>query len=349
MTSRRLLALLVAALGLAVLFACSEQPPRFSHEIHLTRIACGTPGRPRCLSCATCHQLPATGGRLTLPEASVCSRCHQPKGASVLAAIELPEEPPEELARTIRFSHKQHLAMPDVNGQCVTCHAGVVNASAGEPFPAMQRCFSCHEHEKQWQARQCEPCHARSDLRRLMPQTFLRHDQGFWRRHGTLARQQSSLCETCHSQAQCDECHDTSQNLTLSERRPEAIDMRFVHRGDFMVRHAIEARSDPARCLRCHSEESCNQCHVQRGVAANAVNGANPHPPGWMGPDTNSPNFHGQAARRDIVACASCHDQGPATNCIPCHKVGGVGGNPHPHGWKSSRSVASTMCRYCHG
>ena len=56
----------------------------------------------------------------------------------------------------------------------------------------------------------------------------------------------------------------------------------------------------------------------------------------------------GRSHGRDIVACAGCHEAGPATNCIRCHKVGGYGGNPHPRGWKSARGVDSEMCRYCH-
>jgi hypothetical protein len=121
-----------------------------------------------------------------------------------------------------------------------------------------------------------------------------------------------------------------------------------VHRGDFMVRHAIEAQSQPAACLSCHETQDCDSCHLERGVSGNAQNSRNPHPPGWVGNDVNSSDFHGRHARRDIVACAGCHEQGPATNCIRCHTVGAYGGNPHPHGWQSGRSPSSTMCRYCH-
>jgi hypothetical protein len=57
---------------------------------------------------------------------------------------------------------------------------------------------------------------------------------------------------------------------------------------------------------------------------------------------------HGRAARRDILTCAACHDQGPASNCIHCHAVGGPGGNPHPDGWSSGRDVQDGMCAFCH-
>ena len=42
--------------------------------------------------------------------------------------------------------------------------------------PPMSQCFGCHEHEQHWSRGQCGPCHESSDLRRILPQTFLRHD-----------------------------------------------------------------------------------------------------------------------------------------------------------------------------
>jgi hypothetical protein len=83
-------------------------------------------------------------------------------------------------------------------------------------------------------------------------------------------------------------------------------------------------------------------------VSGNRLGATNPHPPGWVGNDVRSADFHGRQARRDIASCAGCHEQGPATNCIRCHKVGAYGGNPHPHGWQSARGPGSAMCRYCH-
>jgi hypothetical protein len=75
-----------------------------------------------------------------------------------------------------------------------------------------------------------------------------------------------------------------------------------------------------------------------------------PHPPGFSFP--GSPDFHGPAARRDIASCASCHDQGAASNCVSCHRVGGIGGNPHPASWLArhdAREIAGNgMCLACH-
>jgi hypothetical protein len=229
----------------------------------------------------------------------------------------------------------------------VKCHGGVLTRG-GSPLPAMSQCFTCHEHQEQWDAGKCAPCHSASELSRTPPVSFLRHDQEFARHHGQFAVEDKRLCQSCHSQKQCNECHDASQDLTVERRRPEKVEADPVHGGGFLVRHAIEAQATPARCARCHTPESCDSCHLQRGVSGLGVGGRNPHPAGWVGSNANASSAHGHEARRDILLCASCHDQGPATNCIRCHRVGGYGGNPHPNGWRSARSPEQGMCRYCH-
>ncbi|HWA78532.1 MAG TPA: cytochrome c3 family protein [Polyangiaceae bacterium] len=256
-------------------------------------------------------------------------------------------EQPRAIRSPIAFNHDQHLTMPSIQGQCVPCHGGVVQAEAS-PLPPMSQCFTCHEHQQQWNARQCAPCHQTRDLRKTLPETFLKHDAGFARHHGQMATEDRRLCQSCHEQQDCNGCHDVSQELTRERRQPEKIESTSVHGGDFLVRHALEAEAEPARCARCHTPETCDSCHRERGVSAARSGARSPHPPGWVGTNTGASSFHGREARRDLLACASCHDQGPLTNCIRCHKVGAYGGNPHPGGWQSARSPREGMCRYCH-
>lgn len=257
-------------------------------------------------------------------------------------------QPPHRPYGQILFDHDAHLQMDSISGQCVTCHKGVVTANT-PALPPMSQCFSCHEHQEQWEQNNCTPCHLRADLEVTLPQTFLRHDAFFLRQHSSAAQTQEALCQTCHTQSDCQSCHDLSQALTMEQQRPDAIENNMVHRGDFMVRHALEARSQPAQCMSCHSPPDCDTCHIEQGVSGNVAGGRNPHPPGWVGGNPASRDFHGRAARRDLLSCAGCHEAGPATNCIRCHQVGGPGGNPHPSGWKSARAPADEMCRYCHG
>ncbi|HEV8245349.1 MAG TPA: cytochrome c3 family protein [Polyangiaceae bacterium] len=338
-----LLLSLCAALGAA---ACRDVgPTRFPHAVHLAELDCGKPGKPDCLSCNSCHAISAHGRADKMPDEALCKSCHTSDARQVLASLHtVPERP----SGTIAFDHDQHLQLPGMQGQCVHCHAGVVRPDSAA-MPSMQSCFGCHEHESEWKQGTCTPCHQRRDLEHSLPQTFLRHDQNFARHHGEMALEQKNLCQSCHSQADCQSCHDVTQDLAIEKRHPERIEANFVHRGDFMVRHGIEAQAQPSRCATCHTPQTCDSCHVERGVSGNLLAGRNPQPAGWVGTNANSHSFHGTEARRDILACASCHEQGPATNCIRCHKVGAYGGNPHPHGWKSARSESAEMCRYCHG
>jgi Cytochrome c7 and related cytochrome c len=336
----------VCVLIAAFAAACSDHSvARFPHQLHLAGIACGVPGKPACLTCTSCHSQAARGAAPSLPPLSRCASCHHGEPSRLRAEISAPIEHPYG---SIAFDHDRHLALKSVAGQCVSCHAGVVEAG-GPRLPPMAKCVGCHEHEEQWNRGQCAPCHALAEVRRVLPQTFLRHEGDFMQHHGAAAVEQKQLCQACHAQADCEGCHDASQDLSVERRQPEAVQKNFVHRGDFLTTHAIEAQSQPARCLRCHTTDTCDSCHLARGVSGGLVEGRNPHPPGWVGNNAGARSFHGAAARRDILLCASCHDQGPATNCIRCHKVGAYGGNPHPGGWKSTRSESSQMCRYCHG
>lgn len=340
--------LLFAAMVLAVVLACSERPSvRFPHRLHVAQLACGGPDQHPCMTCNSCHQMQESQPRA--PARSDCVSCHRESSDELLAKVHRSPEAPPPPAYQIHFSHEKHLAMSQIRGQCVTCHSGAVRGGDAPDFPPMERCFACHEHAEQWERSECAPCHDRADVEKLVPQTFLHHVGDFIRRHGVLATQERAKCESCHTQADCDDCHDVTQNLTIERRRPEAITQSFVHRGDFITRHPIEAQMQQARCMTCHTSESCDACHVERGISGNRIGALNPHPPGWVGANPQARDFHGRAARREVALCASCHEQGPQTNCIRCHKVGAFGGNPHPSGWKSSQSKDDTMCRYCHG
>lgn len=354
MGGRRLDLAFWSALGIGLAAACLERPAtRFPHELHLVRLECGGPGAPECLTCASCHRSareassPLGREPSAVPPPESCSGCHPSDAGAKLAASARAAVTPPPVAHAIRFSHEAHLAMPAIRGQCMPCHSGAVEPSS-TLFPPMARCFDCHEHAEQFERTECGPCHDASDVRRLLPTSFLAHDAAWLRHHGAEAAQSEALCASCHAQKECDDCHDLSQSLPRELRRPDDLDRERVHPPDFLSRHSLEASSQPARCATCHAPASCDGCHVEHGVSGQSAAGFNPHPPGWVGGNPGSRDFHGRAARRDLLSCAGCHDQGPATNCIRCHSVGGYGGNPHPRGWQSTRSEASSMCRYCH-
>lgn len=328
----------------------------FPHREHLAGLDCGTPGKPACLNCGSCHQgdrpdasAPVIAENWRPPQVDRCSSCHKDSnevyGRSIRPALAI-----APAGKSILFDHDRHLKMKAVRGQCVTCHAGAVGDELGAPlFPPMATCLTCHEHREQFDRGTCTTCHRVDDLRALKPVSFLSHDSAWPKRHGLVARTDGAACETCHAKTSCDSCHDASRPTSPASRNPEAIERELVHRFDFVARHAIEAESQAGQCVTCHQPQECDACHATRGLSPTNKNAGSPHGAGWGSGLGAYRNAHGPAARRNIASCAACHDQGPASVCVQCHRVGGTGGSPHGQGWRSSEPVGAPQCQVCHG
>lgn len=171
------------------------------------------------------------------------------------------------------------------------------------------------------------------------------HKRGNWlSEHGKQAGRPSANCNDCHKSSWCADCHNIKQDLPPSVRNPEKVEREYVHRADYRSRHSFEAQTDQSWCIRCHTVKSCQDCHKREGLQQGVAN--YPHPAGWM--TAASPNFHANSARQDIVTCASCHENGSATNCITCHSTAATAISPHPNGWKTDLNIGSPMCRNCH-
>lgn len=211
----------------------------------------------------------------------------------------------------------------------------------------MAACLSCHEHKDQFRIRQCDSCHVNLPEEAALPETHLVHDAHFLRRHGVQAASAGDLCSNCHRESFCAECHGVTVAALPARLHFTDVFRKTMHRAGFLARHALEARADPGLCMTCHAEQFCSDCHMDRKVHALALDGRNPHPPGWVGALGTS-NEHGRAARRDPASCASCHGGAGEMLCVECHRVGGIGGNPHPPGWASSRGLHEVPCRLCH-
>jgi hypothetical protein len=339
----RLVALTAAVVALSG--GCiQKKATRFQHVSHTNK----------GIACVGCH--PDIGEDRTdlaavLPKAKRCVSCHRkPHGKKKYegecwschgVAVDVPHEP--DVSRII-FSHKKHLGRN--KGQCFPCHNDQTLKAQGvaRVLPAMSTCLRCHQ--KQFDDMKCTYCHENLNVFPIKPVSQFAHENNFVRVHGRIARNRQNLCAQCHTVEYCTACHDASQAVFKpSIRWPTSIERNFIHRGDYVGRHMIEARTAGDSCLRCHNQRECTSCHAERGIFAGSKR--NPHPPGWV--SVVGPSPHGPAARRDIVSCASCHDQGPQTNCVRCHRVGGAGGNPHPPGWRSNQPRTSRMCRICHG
>lgn len=313
----------------------------FSHASHLER----------GLDCEACHsgigEAVESQGR-HLPTMETCGTCHSEIQESKCDKCHTHPDHARAVRGTrtdLKFSHKAHLER--VSGDCSLCHpAKKATKSLDRIVPSMETCESCHDEPMA--KLDCTFCH--KDLSQIArsPSGFLVHRQGWARDHGTLARNAPGTCAQCHEPSHCASCHSRKEELTLAQRNPEGVERQLIHRGDWITRHGADARLDQASCLKCHGVKGCADCHAREGVAPLTPGGISRHPAGWL--DPGSPTFHGTAARREIVACAACHDQGALSNCVACHQVGGSGGNPHPAGWSSSLNEhRASACTPCHG
>lgn len=335
---------LVLVLGLA---ACAgvlglrrdAAAPGFPHRAH---VIAG-------VACTTCHVGVAAAtdtGPLHLPDSASCTgACHpvphdarpclgcHGDGFAAAGAVD---------ARAhLRFDHGLHQAPS--SGNCMRCHQGVAEGAA-RLRPPMAACWSCHEHDRARDVRACDACHVDLAEEGVPPASHVIHDDGFLADHGRIAASSADLCSTCHSDKTCARCHAATAPM-VPARMTFGDPMRAsVHRAGFRARHGDEARADPGTCTSCHAPERCAACHVAEGVAG--PDRASPHPPGWVG--AVGDNLHGRAARRDPLACASCHGGAGEALCVSCHQVGGVGGNPHPPGYDSRLPLSALPCRLCH-
>jgi hypothetical protein len=314
------------------------------------------------VGCATCHEDVTKANRLGVyrpPTVEKCLECHEHK----TAADKETYRPPARAARdayTIRFDHAGHLArMKDKkdDAACLACHSQAALPEPGaraRPTPPMATCTACHQHAKDVSEARCTPCHVslkRFPLQPIAQFTEFSHGVNFIREHGRMAESSVETCAQCHDQTYCATCHaNATLPLRPEIRFPENVTSDFIHRGDYTSRHQYDVERDPASCRKCHGERFCDSCHQAQRISPGVANARNPHPPGWV--RRGSGAFHGDAARQNIVNCASCHDQGAASNCVACHQVGGVGGNPHPRGFLSKHEREdigkNVACRACH-
>ena len=323
----------------------------FSHNRHVMKEGVG---------CEDCHgdmsKNESLEAKRMIPREKTCLDCHEKKDNCKMCH-QNPEQP-TTLVDTrmpgLKFSHKNHVGrtLPDSEDKvkCDTCHADVKNATTASMNnrPAMlETCGQCHQ--KDFGRDNCTRCHEAGSLGGKVSNELFDHGGDWLRRHGSAARGSDTACAHCHKVDTCAACHSRSGvPIRPAQLRLDRPDSAQHHRGDFLTRHPMEAKLDGKSCNACHQVSTCTQCHERMGIAqTGALGKTGPHPSTWL--LRGSGEFHGDAARRDAVSCAACHDRGAASNCVACHRVGAPGGNPHPPGWQSAQDkLSAPACTPCH-
>ena len=195
---------------------------------------------------------------------------------------------------------------------CLDCHEGVeASTSAGESFrPDMETCEGCHEVDDD---ETCTMCHTNPDEAGDYPglhfgaagfahAPHVGADMDCAACHGDPAADSPALpgkpdCRGCHETADdygdCRLCHAVGEEL-----RPDTHDLAWINH------HGIVAREDQDRCALCHTQTTCQECHVGDNVR----------------PRSHRLNYafdHALDARGNEMDCAVCH-QDP-DYCSSCH------------------------------
>lgn len=310
-------------------------------------------------ACATCHvgfpANPVTAGQPTLPPGT--------DPATLIARVELP--PP-----ALQFNHRLHA---EKQIPCATCHGDLsqVDLATRQQLPTMAVCLRCHDGGRAQAGRapeRCATCHPTQPggilqvnlpAGLLRPSGALRGDDhaatDFRQSHGHVAQSAPDYCGNCHRESYCLRCHNAAA---------KPFD---IHGGNYIARHAIDARRNQPDCSTCHRQQSfCLGCHQRLAVADHATLPGRPpttaffparprayHPSGWASAVGGAAsNLHAEEARRSQRSCTSCHRE---DTCLSCHstlsdsRVPG-GANPHPADWVGSgrcRALASQNPRVC--
>jgi hypothetical protein len=351
---RELLALVVLAAGCT---SAGQRPTPVEPPRDRIRIPHAIHARAQ-VKCIACHEgvfdETAIGTAAeALPTEDTCLQCHRAEkdrnNCGFCHTDAAHAAKPVLGPGTVVMSHAKHIEL--VKEDCTTCHKELP-----EPFvvettvPRMQDCLGCHEHEKEYAQVQCLGCHPTLNRLALKPLSDFTHQGNYIARHGSDARSSAENCAVCHDQTYCADCHARTVSTRIEVKFPEEVTAQYIHRNDYLGRHSIDAAGNEASCRKCHGGDFCTSCHQAQNLTSVSTSPRDPHPVEWTIP--GSANFHGDAARRDIASCASCHDQGPSSNCVSCHRVGGVGGNPHPASWLAHHDhneiQNNGMCTTCH-
>lgn len=85
----------------------------------------------------------------------------------------------------------------------------------------------------------------------------------FLQKHKVFAASRAA-CASCHTESFCADCHAHKEELKPSDKYFDAPQRSLPHRGDYLSRHRIDGKLNPASCFKCHgrqNNERCLTCH----------------------------------------------------------------------------------------
>lgn len=319
---------------------------KFDHKLHSTDAA---------IKCEDCHTkaVNSTQSKDNLnPKKENCSGCHDVKDEKQcsLCHYDGVYKKLKASKNELIFSHKQHFMMEGKT--CLDCHQQMNNVKYAKDnllaFPSMESCYSCHSTQKA--SNNCESCH--KNLTNLIPKNHLAAN--FLNEHkiSNLTSEKNN-CMMCHSDNFCQACHSpigfkgnnskdgfyapyyTKENAVRLDRTA-LQKLTTAHSLNYKFTHGLDANQKSFECKTCHSAENfCANCHMNGGELVTGIMPTSHQVAGFttIGVNTGG-GLHSYLAKKDIDACASCHDvEGKDPSCVKCHfdNDGIKGTNPKTH------------------
>lgn len=178
-----------------------------------------------------------------------------------------------------------------------------------------------HKEYKNSKLVDCQDCHSGAG-------SVTNH--GGFREHRLLAEKAGTNCADCHQQSFCLDCHKGG-NIEAYKQKSfsgKGETMPTSHRSDFISIHAIQSKSDPQNCYRCHETSYCSDCHSKnKGSMSIKNHSATGNTQRYFLNGASSAAdkaAHAADARRNLQSCQGCHPD--ASECSGCHNLRAPGG-----------------------
>ncbi|MBI5417676.1 cytochrome C [Candidatus Poribacteria bacterium] len=110
----------------------------------------------------------------------------------------------------------------------------------------------------------CTNCHSGENEELAKSYNFFNHTSNFINQHGVYASQKYEICEICHKQNFCLDCHTSKDFINPNLKNGERPDRIFPHKGDYIIRHRIDGKIMSGACFSCHGRKNniiCRRCH----------------------------------------------------------------------------------------
>lgn len=281
----------------------------------------------------------------------------------------------EDRTKLIKFSHAYH--KNDVGAECTQCHTGAEasTVAADNNLTKMAQCYTCHDQK----TTDCKVCHVEASE---PYSAYANPKRELVFSHQQHVVDQKMKCEDCHSgvaekgysaassiptMEKCMACHNGVQ--ADNNCRTCHTDIRFIrpddHTSDFMYSHKqVVAVSSNTNCVFCHTEESCQECHVGSnlrtlkdkdliGSRGTKIGGDHPvtlessHALDYLVThrfDAKAKTSECQVCHEPRSFCGKCHNEGQRTMRPLWHDIAGFTGPMH--GVMAKKDMEN--CASCH-